>query len=222
MNRNSVRNSPMPVAPTSFANAQSSGNSMFACSSIGWSSSVRVCIRARRFSFSCASSRSRLRSRYSSRTIGLGSTIRMPVSPSMITHSSCRSSRDAWPRPTTAGMSRLFARIAVCAVWLPRSVAKPAKTCFLNCSMSAGAMSCAMTTIGSKSSLPPFWPLFLRAASASAAMIDSELALPVSTFSTRSTTCSTSARRDAMYSSSISPNCSTTACSCVVSAHSAL
>ena len=93
--------------------------------------------------------------------------------------------------------------MAVCAVWLPRSVAKPAKTFFLNCSMSAGAMSCAMTIIGSNSSALPFLPLFFSAASASSATADSECALPVSTFRTRSTTCSTSARRDAMYSSSI-------------------
>ena len=92
--------------------------------------------------------------------------------------------------------------------------------------MSAGAMSCATTIIGS-SSIAPFLPLpclpfFFFEAAASAAICDSVCAVPVSTFSTRSTTCSTSARRAAMYSSSISSNCSTTAFSCAVSAHSAL
>ena len=50
--------------------------------------------------------------------------------------------------PTTAGMSRLRATIAVCEVVPPTSVMNPVKTLRLNCSMSAGAMSLATSTRG--------------------------------------------------------------------------
>jgi len=45
---------------------------------------------------------------------------------------------------------------------------------------------------------------------------------PISRFSTRSTTCTTSERRSRRYGSSISSNCSTSTAICWVSAHSAL
>src|SRR5260364_285409 len=63
--------------------------------------------------------------------------------------------------PSTAGMPRLRATIAVCDVLPPRSVMKPQKVCVarvLNWSMSAGEISCAMTIFESTGE----WPLCVR------------------------------------------------------------
>src|SRR5260364_446073 len=65
--------------------------------------------------------------------------------------------------PSTAGMPRLRATIAVCDVLPPRSVMKPQKVCVarvLNWSMSAGEISCAMTIFESTGE----WPLCVYAA----------------------------------------------------------
>ncbi|MCY1533075.1 hypothetical protein D9M68_683830 [compost metagenome] len=55
--------------------------------------------------------------------------------------------------PTTAGMSMLRATMAVWLVLPPTSVTKPANTLCLNCSMSAGERSCAMSTSGTSTAL---------------------------------------------------------------------
>src|SRR5665647_2630858 len=80
---------------------------------------------------------------YSANTMGEGSTTITPASPSMMTQSSWRTNWLDKRAPTTAGISRLRATMAVCEVLPPKSVTKPANTLCLNCSMSAGDRSCA-------------------------------------------------------------------------------
>ena len=79
-------------------------------------------------------------------------------------------------------MLRLRATIAVCEVAPPRSVTKPANWCCLNRIMSAGERSCAT-----------------RMMSSSCAGAAGACPVPSSAFSTRSTTCSTSALRSRRY-----------------------
>jgi hypothetical protein len=156
--------------------------------------------------------------------IGEGSMIITPASPSMMTQSSCRTSWLAVRAPTTAGTSMLRATIAVCEVRPPTSVTKPANTLFLNCSMSAGERSCAISTSGT--SMPS--PAVRSSSSSDEARLRrgglgaSTAAVPFMRCSSRSTTCSRSALRSRRYSSSISSNWRATISSCVVSAHSAL
>ena len=64
-----------------------------------------------------------------------------PAWPSRISHSSSSISSLAQFRPTTAGTFMLRARMAVCEVVPPRSMAKP--SAFFSDSMSLGAMSAA-------------------------------------------------------------------------------
>ncbi len=74
-------------------------------------------------------------------TMGEGSTMTTPASPSMMTQSSWRTSWLTPRAPTTAGMSMLRATMAVWLVLPPTPVTKPANTLCLNCSMSAGDRS---------------------------------------------------------------------------------
>src|SRR5260364_108684 len=88
--------------------------------------------------------------------------------------------------PSTAGMPRLRATIAVCDVLPPRSVMKPQKVCVarvLNWSMSAGEISCAMTIFESTGE----WSLCVYAAM--------EAGVFASAFRSCSTTCWKSALR---------------------------
>jgi len=79
--------------------------------------------------------------------------------------------------PTTAGISRLRATMAVCEFWPPTSVTKPMNERSRNASMSAGEMSWATTIICGGG-----W-------SSSANTGATLSAVPVKTFSTRSATC---------------------------------
>ena len=196
----------MPCAPASRAASTSCGSSMLACSSIGAPSSVVAGVVRRRLSFCRSSSSCDWRSWYSPSTAGSGATINTPCSPSTISRSFSRIMWRARCKPTIAGMPRLRARIAVWEVTPPRSVTKPPNSCCLNRIMSAGDRSCA-TTISFCSSdvcggVGPGWPS--------------------SAFSTRSTTCCTSALRSRRYGSSMASNCSTRPSICRTSAHSAL
>ena len=163
---------------------------------------------------------------YSARMIGEGSTITTPASPSMMTQSSWRTSWLARRAPTTAGMSMLRAMIAVCEVRPPTSVTKPANTLCLNCSMSAGDRSWAISTSGTSMLSPP-----VSGASVSSGPNEdlrrggggaTAAAVPRMWRSMRSTTCSRSALRSRRYSSSISSKWRAMTSSCVVNAHSAL
>ena len=148
MNKNSLLKSPTPTAPANTAASASSGISMLASSSIFWPSKVTagVCLSLER--------RSRSKSPclclkpYSAKIMGEGSTMTTPMSPSMMIQSSWRMSWLALLAPTTAGMSKLRATMAVCDVLPPTSVTNPVNTLCLNCSMSAGDKSCATNTKG--------------------------------------------------------------------------
>ena len=148
MNKNSLRNNPTPTAPMAMACAVSSGNSMFAIKLIFCPSMVTAGVffnRARRSRSSCAWRCLKL---YSSKMMGEGPTMMTPESPSMMTQSSCLTKWLALRVPTTAGMSKLRATMAVCEVLPPTSVTKPVNTLCLNCSMSAGDKSWAIKTSG--------------------------------------------------------------------------
>ena len=71
----------------------------------------------------------------------------MPASPSKISQSSSAINSLPRPKPMTAGTFMLRAKIALCEVAPPRSIAKPS-ACF-SVSMSAGAKSDATTMAGS-------------------------------------------------------------------------
>ncbi len=157
---------------------------MLASNSIFWPSRVTAGVFLSRDRRSRSISPWRRLNPYSASTIGEGSTTTTPASPSITTQSSCRIRWLAERAPTTAGMSRLRATMAVWLVLPPTSVTKPANTLCLNCSMSAGDRSCAISTRASCSPLP--------ALAATALMGD---ASPRMTRSRRSTTCSRSALR---------------------------
>jgi len=222
MNKNSLRNSPTPTAPTLTAPSVSSGISMLASSSMRWPSSVSAGVCLSRFRRSRSNSPWRCLKPYSARMMGDGSTINTPASPSMMTQSSCLISWLALRAPTTAGMSMLRATIAVCEVLPPTSVAKPANRLCLNCSMSAGEMSCATSTSGtSMVSSSNRSCECLRLLPARTATSTGE-ATPFMWRRMRSTTCARSALRSRRYSSSISSNWRAMVSYWVVSAHSAL
>ena len=153
MKRNSLRNRPTPTAPALSAPTASSGCSMLASSSIFWPSSVTAGVFFRRESRSRSTSPWRCLKPYSASRMGDGSTTTTPASPSMMTQSSCSISWLAERAPTTAGMSMLRATMAVWLVLPPTSVTKPANTLCLNCSMSAGDRSCAISTSGTSTAL---------------------------------------------------------------------
>ena len=164
---------------------------------------------------------------YSARMMGDGSTMSTPASPSMMTQSSCLISWLALRAPTTAGMSRLRATMAVCEVLPPTSVAKPVNRLCLNCSMSAGEISWATSTSGTssvsssnRSCCDCLRLLPARTAHCEAGCIGD--AAPFMWRRIRSTTCSRSALRSRRYWSSISSNWRAMISYCVVSAHSAL
>ncbi|MNS47496.1 hypothetical protein D3C72_800300 [compost metagenome] len=121
----------------------------------------------------------------------------------------------------------LRATMAVCEVRPPTSVTKPANTLFLNCSMSAGERSCAMSTSGTSKPSPAVGSSSSSSCAAAARLRRGGLgastaAVPFMRCSMRSTTCSRSALRSRRYGSSISSNWRAMISSCVVSAHSAL
>ena len=148
MNKNSLRNRPTPTAPTANAAGESSGISMLASSSTFWPSKVMAGVWRKRDKRSRSTCAWRCLKPYSARMMGEGSTIITPASPSMMTQSSCLTRWLALRAPTTAGISRLRATMAVCEVLPPTSVTKPANTLCLNCSMSAGERSWATSTRG--------------------------------------------------------------------------
>ena len=226
MNRNSLRNRPTPTAPAFTALSVSSGISMLASRSTRCPSSVTAGLWRSRESRPRSRSPWRCLKPYSARMMAEGSTIITPASPSMMTQSSWRTSWLALRAPTTAGMSMLRATMAVCEVRPPTSVTKPANTLFLNCSMSAGARSCAISTSGASKASPAVGSVGSSSASAARLRLGgggaSTAAVPFMRCSMRSTTCSRSALRSRRYSSSISSNWRAITSSCVVSAHSAL
>ena len=154
MNKNSLRKSPTPTAPTNKAALASSGISMFASNSIFWPSKVTDGVWRSRVRRSRSKSPCRCLKPYSARMMEEGSTMTTPASPSMMIQSSCRISWLALRAPTTAGMSKLLATMAVCEVLPPTSVTKPVKTLCLNCSMSAGDKSWATNTKGTSKVSP--------------------------------------------------------------------
>ena len=204
-NRNSERKRPMPLAPLSSVCATSSGSSMLAESSTSCPSIVIAGLLLSRFSFARSSPISPCFSRYSASTDLSGLTMTTSLVPSTIRSSFSRISWRPLCVATTAGTLRLRATIAVCDVTPPRSVMNAPKRCCLNWMTSAGERSCATRIVCASAPGAPTGP-----------------GLPIRRFSTRSTTCTTSALRSRRYGSSIWSNCSTSTPICCASAHSAL
>ena len=128
--------------------------------------------------------------------------------PSTMTRSSSRTSGRAWCRPTTAGIARLRATMAVCEVAPPRSVTKPPIFRVLNWMVSAGDRSWA-TMIRS-------FVLAAPCAESSARLAHQGLAAPARP----PARCRACARAG---SCPRSPRTASTSCSiCCTSAHSAL
>ena len=112
-NRNSVRYSPTASAPYARAAAASAGPPMLAATStrlpfpritsrsLYWSRTSRSCRIARSHASSCT------------RSSGVGSRITVPLSPSTPRRACSSMPAAAAPSPTTAGMPRACARIAV-------------------------------------------------------------------------------------------------------------
>ena len=193
-----------------------------ASNSIFCPSSVTAGVCSRRDKRPRSSSPWRCLKPYSARMMGEGSTTTTPASPSMMTQSSWRTNWLLKRAPTTAGMSRLRATMAVCEVLPPTSVIKPANTLCLNCSMSEGDKSCATkisgtSTVSSSNRSCCEGLRVLRALG-----VTTGEATPFMARSTFSAICSRSALRSRRYSSSISSNWRAITSSWVVSAHSAL
>ena len=142
-----------------------------------------------------------------------------PMSPSMMIQSSCRISWLALRAPTTAGMSKLRATMAVCEVLPPTSVTKPVKTLCLNCSMSAGDKSCATNTSGTSMVSPSCNSCCGRTCGLVRTTGDVP---PFKKCKTRSVTCSRSDLRSRKYASSISSNWRPITSIWLLTAHSAL
>ena len=206
----------------SMAMRVSSGNSILAskCMCLPSSVTAGVCLnRARR---SRSNSAWRCLKAYSARMMGDGPTMMTPASPSMMTQSSWRTNWLALRAPTTAGMSRLRATMAVCEVLPPTSVTKPVNTLCLNCSISAGDKSWAINTSGTSWLSSSKWSWCHELVGLRAAGCGKLVGKPFMCRSKRSTTCSRSPLRSRKYASSMSSNCLATTSSCEVSAHSAL
>ena len=168
-NRNSVRNSPTPSAPTRRARSASSGPPRFATRRIGWPSAVAPgrprSTAARLVSPASAATRRSIAASSSA----VGSISSSPVNPSSATvrapsAASRETARSA--RPTTAGMPSDRARIAAWAVGEPPTSPIPRSSPFGISAAIDGGRSSASTIDGTtgRSSTSPVSARPIRAA----------------------------------------------------------
>ena len=161
MKRNSVRNSPTPVAPLLRTASTSPARSMFAERMMVWSSrvfagSVRISSRLSSIE-DCRSTNWP----YSKSVCSEGEMMTKPLNPSSNTVWPGFNSSIASPSPSTAGICSDRARMAVWEVRLPTSVTKPSTLAGSSCAVSDGVRSLATTMQGSVRSLTPArcgWP----------------------------------------------------------------
>ena len=162
MNKNSVRNRPTPIAPHWRTLSTSAARSMLAERMIRWPSRVSAAsswITSRLSSIEVCRSTSWP---YSKSVCSDGSMTTKPLKPSSSTDSPVCNSLIASPSPSTAGMRSERARMAVCDVRLPTSVANPSTIAGSIIAVSDGVRSWATTTHGSVRSARPVqsaWPI---------------------------------------------------------------